>query len=64
MGSDTFGALDALMNSAGITGGCGTTWNLSPQVYRQRATMSRQQVEHLFARVPMRRLLLPTKPLR
>ncbi|WP_250515872.1 SDR family NAD(P)-dependent oxidoreductase [Caballeronia sp. INDeC2] len=139
---DTFGALDALVNSAGITGGCGTTWDLSPQVWRRvidfnltgsflacravvpqmigqgygrivnvasiagkegaahashysasaagiialtqslgrelaaknvlvnavtpaairtdiSATMSRQQVEYLFARVPMRRLLLP-----
>ncbi|HTT13414.1 MAG TPA: SDR family NAD(P)-dependent oxidoreductase [Burkholderiaceae bacterium] len=30
-----FGRLDALVNSAGITGGNGTTWELAPEVWRQ-----------------------------
>jgi 3-oxoacyl-[acyl-carrier protein] reductase len=30
-----FGRLDALVNSAGITGGNGTTWELAPDVWRR-----------------------------
>jgi 3-oxoacyl-[acyl-carrier protein] reductase len=30
-----FGRIDALVNSAGITGGNGTTWELAPEVWRR-----------------------------